>query len=202
MSYYHHFYSRIKDLYLELPNFSYFHSPSGRYRDNPKIVGRERVRKKLYGILTNSETKSGAYIITGFRGMGKTSLFNQVVNELQPRFVSFKIAAAIVFAWLTLFMILNILGRYDLVSIAAIIVCLPLIYWYNRIPAILVSLVRLFTNRSLPIDHKLRAKYKVQRRNKWFIRKAGKWVILLFNIKANYYKKSTVDLLFHNIVYG
>lgn len=93
------YYSKIKDIFLELPGFSYYHSPSGRFTDNPKMVGREKIKKKLYGILTNSETKSGSYIITGFRGIGKTSLINSVINQLRPRTSLFLHAWVILITW-------------------------------------------------------------------------------------------------------
>ncbi|GAB5525490.1 MAG: hypothetical protein Roseis2KO_33620 [Roseivirga sp.] len=71
--------SRIKDIYLALPDFQYFHSPSGLTNDYERFVGREHLLKKLDNILNEAETKAGAYLITGYRGVGKTSLIRKVL---------------------------------------------------------------------------------------------------------------------------
>jgi len=77
------FSSKIKDIFIELHNYSFFHSPTASTKVYSRYVGRKQIRNKLEAILSNSETKSGAYLITGFRGMGKTSLVRKVINELK-----------------------------------------------------------------------------------------------------------------------
>ncbi len=77
------FESKIKNIYIELHNYSFFHSPTGLGKTYNKFVGRERLLERLRTLLTNSETKSGAYLITGFRGMGKTSLVRKVLSEIK-----------------------------------------------------------------------------------------------------------------------
>lgn len=46
------------------------------------FVGRERLMERLYNWLSDNKKQSGSYLVTGFRGMGKTSLVNRVANRL------------------------------------------------------------------------------------------------------------------------
>lgn len=84
--------SKLKDIYLALPGYKYFHSPSGLSKEDERFVGRKKLIEKLYNIFTNSETKAGAYLITGYRGVGKTSLVRQVLAKVRREVVrnSFK----------------------------------------------------------------------------------------------------------------
>jgi len=74
--------SRIKSIYLELKNYRFYHSPSKQSNPDKRFIGRKEMIKKLKSLITQSETNSGTYLVTGFRGMGKTSLVNQVLSEL------------------------------------------------------------------------------------------------------------------------
>ena len=74
--------SKIKDIIIELHNYSFYHRPNDASNPDRRFIGRENVIEKLKTILTNSEVKSGTYLLTGFRGMGKTSLVNKVLEEL------------------------------------------------------------------------------------------------------------------------
>lgn len=73
--------SKVKDIYLALPDFKYFHSPSGLTRDYESFVGRDHLIQKLKNILSKAHTKAGAYLITGYRGVGKTSLVRKVLHQ-------------------------------------------------------------------------------------------------------------------------
>ena len=75
--------ARIKSIYIELKNYSYYHNPSGIENPDKRFIGRKEMRKKLKNLLTKSETNSGTYLVTGFRGMGKTSFVNQVLSEIK-----------------------------------------------------------------------------------------------------------------------
>lgn len=46
------------------------------------FVGRERLMEKLFNWLADKKKENGSYLITGFRGMGKTILVERVVNRL------------------------------------------------------------------------------------------------------------------------
>lgn len=78
--------SKIRDLYIGLHGYSFFHSPSNPKQKDKRFIGRKEITSRLKAILTHAETKSGAYLITGYRGMGKTSLVNNVLGEISGRF--------------------------------------------------------------------------------------------------------------------
>lgn len=71
----------IKDLFLELPDYKHHHSPFHGDADE-RFIGREKIHKRLLSILKNGE-ENGAYLITGYRGMGKTSFVKKVVSDYQ-----------------------------------------------------------------------------------------------------------------------
>lgn len=75
--------AKIKDVYIELKDYKFLHSPfhASEFVKN-RFVGRGKVKKRLKVLLTRSEGSSGTYLITGFRGMGKTSLLREAINEV------------------------------------------------------------------------------------------------------------------------
>ncbi|MPR37448.1 ATP-binding protein [Salmonirosea aquatica] len=76
------FNSYIKDIFIEVPNYKYNHKPfsSDASRNESHIfIGREKLKSNFLHILKNG-SKNGAYLVTGYRGMGKTSLVNNVVS--------------------------------------------------------------------------------------------------------------------------
>ena len=79
------FKSKTEDLYIELNNYNYFHSPSSLHDQDPRLIGREREENELRRILLSSDTPSGTYLVTGFRGIGKTSLVAQVLSKIKGR---------------------------------------------------------------------------------------------------------------------
>ncbi len=74
-------YSFWKEIYVELENYEFFHSPSIVGKIDKRFRGRKLIENKLYNILKGSKVKSGAYLITGYRGVGKTSLVNKVLSR-------------------------------------------------------------------------------------------------------------------------
>lgn len=74
--------SKIKDVFLELNDYQFIHSPFAERIENNWFIGRNRVLSRLKIILNNSSTRSGAYLITGFRGMGKTSIVRKAIKEV------------------------------------------------------------------------------------------------------------------------
>jgi hypothetical protein len=81
--------SRIKDILIELPGYTFSHKPSGDKKSNERYIGRKNIISKIQSIIVNSETKSGAYLVTGFRGMGKTSVVNKAINDLYENRINF-----------------------------------------------------------------------------------------------------------------
>ena len=77
-------FSKIKEIMVELHNYQYIHNSSSMNQIDDRFIGRTELRKKMEVILTNDSTNSGAYLITGYRGMGKTSFVNQAINDINP----------------------------------------------------------------------------------------------------------------------
>lgn len=77
--------SPIQTIYLELPDYEFFHSPSGFQKDDNTFIGRKGLRERLKHLITDGATRSGAYLVTGFRGMGKTSLVRKVLRDSKKK---------------------------------------------------------------------------------------------------------------------
>ncbi len=75
--------SKIKDIYVEIHNYSYHHKPTDLGEDDARFIGRADIMARLKRILTHNETKSGAYLVTGYRGMGKSSFVHKVLNDIK-----------------------------------------------------------------------------------------------------------------------
>jgi len=71
--------SNIKMVRIELPHYSFSHSSSGD--SSHTFIGRVRLRKKLRKLVEDSSDKTGVYLVTGDRGVGKTNLVNEVIKE-------------------------------------------------------------------------------------------------------------------------
>jgi Cdc6-like AAA superfamily ATPase len=75
--------SKIKKLRIELPDYHFSHSASGDSQQ--KFIGRERILEKLKRIVVDSPDEPGVYMVTGNRGVGKTSLVCEVIKETSLR---------------------------------------------------------------------------------------------------------------------
>lgn len=76
--------SKIKKIFIELHDYFFFHGPSEIKKLDKRFIGRSRIINKLKSILTNNDTRSGAYLVTGYRGMGKSSFVSKVIDEIDP----------------------------------------------------------------------------------------------------------------------
>ena len=78
--------SKVKRVNVPLPTFNYVHKSwiSNRREDKMVgfLIGRDRIIEKLKSWLTKEKTDGGSYLITGYRGMGKTSFVDSVIYEL------------------------------------------------------------------------------------------------------------------------
>ncbi|MAE84793.1 MAG: hypothetical protein CMB80_18785 [Flammeovirgaceae bacterium] len=72
---------KINTLYLKLHDYKYFHTSSNLEKKDNRIIGRSKLKSELFSLLVNGETKNGTYLITGSRGMGKTSLVNDILRK-------------------------------------------------------------------------------------------------------------------------
>jgi hypothetical protein len=74
--------SRIKKVYIQLHDYTYYHGPSDEYNEDKRLIGRTKVMAKIRALIENSEIASGAYLVTGYRGAGKTSIVNKVIGDI------------------------------------------------------------------------------------------------------------------------
>lgn len=82
-----------RTIFLLLERYAFFHSPSQVGDIDQRFMGRDRIIQKLKTLLTNAESSSGAYLVTGYRGMGKSSFVGKVLHEINSYRSSFKRAS-------------------------------------------------------------------------------------------------------------
>ena len=87
------FSSKVKRINVELPNYQYFHSPSLIDQNDKRFIGRDGIIDRLKNILTQNQLRSGAYLITGYRGMGKTSFVNNVLGQITRKMPHYRFTA-------------------------------------------------------------------------------------------------------------
>jgi hypothetical protein len=134
--------SKVPRINFEIPNYKFFHSPSQREKNDSRFIGRDRLINRLTNILQNNESKTGSYLITGYRGMGKSSFVNRVLNEITLTKNHFANSLPIWFSiWLSLGMILKIITTSATNYVY---------YYYLAVltVAIVCSVARLFTYKS------------------------------------------------------
>ena len=88
--------SKVKRVNIPIPGFKFFHKASSEEEVDPKFIGREQISDKLYSWLKD-DPAGGSYLVTGFRGMGKSSFVGRVLNQLTQRTKSYEYFAGIVF---------------------------------------------------------------------------------------------------------
>lgn len=80
---YENFYSKVRRIYIPLPGFRFFHRPSEVGDVDSQFVGRQRILGLLKEWLQDKEkNRTGSYLITGYRGMGKTSFVSKAIDDL------------------------------------------------------------------------------------------------------------------------
>lgn len=72
--------SLIRTIKIFLPKQDNGNNPEEHEYDD--FVGRERLMERLFNWLSDKSRESGSYLVTGFRGMGKTKLVERVTNRL------------------------------------------------------------------------------------------------------------------------
>jgi hypothetical protein len=77
--------SRIKKIYIQLHDYQYYHCPYEESQGDRRFIGRKSILEKLQSLFTNTEYSTGAYLITGYRGSGKTSMVNKVISEIENK---------------------------------------------------------------------------------------------------------------------
>lgn len=133
--------SKIKRLNIPVPSFEYIHkSRFSNKQDHAKpntLIGRDRIIEKLKTWLTVEETDGGTYLITGYRGMGKTSYVDRVMYELaaEPSFRN-NVLGTLLFTGI---IVLSIFAIYDNsclwkyavgVTFTVLLILLTIYNWY------------------------------------------------------------------------
>lgn len=77
--------SKVKRINIPVPAFKFFHKASSEEQIDSKFIGRGDISDKLYAWLWDEKSKGGSYLVTGFRGMGKSSFVGRVLYELTKR---------------------------------------------------------------------------------------------------------------------
>lgn len=72
--------SLIRSIKIFLPSRE--NKEKGSYGKDEYFVGRERLMERLFLWLSNKDNKMGSYLVTVFRGMGKTSLVSRTIERL------------------------------------------------------------------------------------------------------------------------
>lgn len=76
---YREFFSQPKSIKIYVPNND---SYKNDITDDDDFVGRTTLMNKLYDWLTDDKYGKGSYLVTGYRGMGKTSMVKRVLNRI------------------------------------------------------------------------------------------------------------------------
>lgn len=96
------FSARLKNLYIELHDYAYFHSPSELGDIDPRFTGRTEVLDRLKSLFTDYQTPSGAYLVTGYRGAGKSSLVARALSEISSGIGKHRRASRMLRLWVPL----------------------------------------------------------------------------------------------------
>lgn len=77
---------KIKPVFLEFQNYSYYHASiqGDEEKLQDRFVGRKKIIAKILSFVHESSNNTGTYLVTGFRGMGKTSVVNKALSKLNP----------------------------------------------------------------------------------------------------------------------
>lgn len=173
--------TKIKDLYIEIFDYGFYHGPSEIDNLDSRFIGREKVREKLTSILTNNETKSGTYLVTGFRGMGKTSLVNKTLADISGIF-SRRIQIT---RYLRIAIPLFILAIIDFEKFPTLFIWLPALLWL---------LIAVYLMYSDPDRNTLRLHESVEGIGDW-----GQALFKIFFIEKEKISRNRYRIIFQDI---
>ena len=78
--------SKTKRVNIPVPSFEFVRENKRIWekhnRHSDYLIGRDRITEKLHSWLTNKKNVNGSFLITGYRGMGKTCFVDKVLYEL------------------------------------------------------------------------------------------------------------------------
>jgi hypothetical protein len=73
---------KFKTWIIPLPDFHFVHQTYDEDNDHRNFFGREKEVQDLVNVLRNNNSHSGSYLVTGYRGAGKTSFVQKVMGIL------------------------------------------------------------------------------------------------------------------------
>ena len=78
--------NKNRRMYISVPNFKFRHATD----DFSGFIGRTKIKERLKDLLTGESGSkvSGAYLITGNRGVEKTTFVNKVIDEIDTEKMS------------------------------------------------------------------------------------------------------------------
>lgn len=80
------YYSHLRNVIIPLPGFKHFHYASSSEDKIEDFIGRSSITDKLSAWLKDSASKySGAYLVTGYRGMGKSTFVYEAIGKLKKK---------------------------------------------------------------------------------------------------------------------
>lgn len=123
--------SYIKTVLIPLFHFNGYHQTVSEEEGDEDFVGRKAIIGKLKSWLSDSKSSTGAYLITGFRGMGKSSFVGKTLYELTGGKAVARCAAWIrVLHWVAigLAFVLSVWGELSLGAWMGLLVLLRLVF--------------------------------------------------------------------------
>lgn len=73
--------ARFRAWIVPLRRFQFHHEPYRRETSSESFIGREALCAEFLALLTSSRNSSGSYLVTGYRGVGKTSVVKKVLHD-------------------------------------------------------------------------------------------------------------------------
>lgn len=77
--------SQIWRIIIPLPKYKFYHRASEPEQMDPYYIERSPLTSRLRAWLINNQANGGTYLITGYRGAGKTSFVSSVLRDLKDR---------------------------------------------------------------------------------------------------------------------
>lgn len=137
------FSSKEKTIYIPVPEFTYSTTSGCNKRDDNNFVGHKDLINRLKDRLVNSKSKTGAYLITGYRGMGKTSFVNEVIKKITIPPCE-KMNSGFYFCYLAFVCLTFICVISDKLKLDSYVFTL---IWIVLIAFVILCLIKLFSNR-------------------------------------------------------
>ncbi|MBN1182673.1 MAG: ATP-binding protein [Bacteroidales bacterium] len=148
----------MKRVFIELHNYSFHHGATEVGDTDERFVGRERLLERFKSVLINTTRKSGIYLVTGYRGMGKTSFVNKAIEEIYyPNRIFKSLIKCAVLLLLSCLLTIMLLAAFSLSVDADIFTGLRNIsYSYIGIGILLTIIYGITYKKILPLWKRLR----------------------------------------------